>query len=121
MSTLIQILRSELRDAEYSEGYAESFLDMAIAMQIRVLREQRGMTQAELAQAIGTAQPAIARLEDVNYGAFTVNTLKKLAHAFHLRLKVSFEEYGSLPAEVGHLTRAELQRVPREQDTALTV
>jgi len=41
-------LRMELRDKEYSEGYAESFLNSYIATQIKVIREQREMTQAEL-------------------------------------------------------------------------
>lgn len=72
----------DFSDAEYLYAYVEDFLNTKIATQIRVLREQRKLTQEELAKKIGTKQPGIARLENVNYSAWKIETLKKLARAF---------------------------------------
>jgi len=119
MSGISKALRSELRDPEYSEGYAESFLNSYIATQIKVIREQRKLTQADVAKEMGTTQTAISRIENVNYPAWNIKTLKKLARAFHVRLRVSFETYGTLPWEVDHFTREALQRAPREEDPGL--
>jgi len=119
MSATAEALRDELKDAEYSQGYAESFLDSFLATQIKVLREQNGWTQEMLAERIGTKQGAVSRIEDVNYSKWNVSTLKKLARAFRLRLKVSFETYGSLLAEVEDFSRSSLQRQPREKDAIL--
>jgi transcriptional regulator with XRE-family HTH domain len=112
-------LRINLRDKEYAEGYAESFLNSYIATQIKVIREQRGMTQAELGSQIGTTQAGVSRYEDVNYSSWSLRTLMKLARAFDVRLRVSFEPYGTLPDEVIRFDRARLQVVEREKDSGL--
>jgi transcriptional regulator with XRE-family HTH domain len=112
-------LKSELRDPEFSEGYAESFLNSFIATQIKVIREQRNMKQADLAREVGTTQTAISRIENVNYSSWNIKTLKRLARAFRVRLRVSFETYGTLPDEVGTFTQESLQRAERENDPGL--
>ena len=119
MSVITEALRDELKDPEYSEGYAESFLNAWIATQIKVLREQHGLKQGELAKMVGTKQTGISRIESVNYSAWNIRTLKKLARAFNVRLKVSFETYGSLLDEVEAFSREALQRAPREKDPVL--
>jgi len=119
MSDIANALRHELRDPEYSEGYAESFLNSYIATQIKVLREQRQLSQPQLGALIGTSQPGISRIENVNYSSWNIGTLKKLARAFNVRLKVSFEPYGTLPDDVESFSRASLQRPPREKDPGL--
>lgn len=112
-------LRENLRDREYAEEYAKAFLNAYIATQIKVIREQRGMTQATLGREVGTTQTGISRYEDVNYSSWSLRTLQKLAHAFDVRLRVSFEPYGTLPDEVVRFDRARLQTVEREKDAAL--
>jgi transcriptional regulator with XRE-family HTH domain len=112
-------LRLDLLQPEFSEGYAESFLDAWIATQIKVLREQEEMTQTELAKRVGTRQTVISRYENVNYSSWSLKTLKKLARAFRVRLRVSFETYGSLIPEIENFSRASLARVPRERDPEL--
>jgi len=112
-------LRENLQDADYSEGYAEEFLNAYIATQIKVIREQRIMTQAELGELIGTTQAGVSRYENVNYPSWSIKSLKKIARALRVRLKVSFETYGSLPEEVVSFTRESLERVDREHDPDL--
>lgn len=112
-------LRRKLQDAEYSEGYAEEFLNAYIATQIKVIREQRVMTQAELGKLIGTTQAGVSRIENVNYSSWSIQSLKKVARALDVRLKVSFETFGSLPDEVVAFSRENLERVAREDDPDL--
>lgn len=112
-------LRRNLQDAEYSEGYAEEFLNAYIATQIKVIREQREMTQAELGKLIGTTQAGVSRYENVNYPSWSIQSLKKVARALRVRLKVSFETFGSLPDEVIRFRRESLERVDREHDPSL--
>ena len=120
MTDIKKSLRKELLDKEYAQGYAESFFNAFLAAQIKILREQRGMTQAALAVAIGTTQTGISRFENVNYSSWSIRTLIKLARAFDVRLKVSFETFGSLPDEVIHFQRENLERVEREKDPYLS-
>jgi transcriptional regulator with XRE-family HTH domain len=119
MGAISETLRQDLRQPEFSEGYAESFQDAYVATQIKVLREQNKWTQAALAKELGTTQTVISRIENVNYSAWNIRTLKKLARAFRVRLKVSFETYGSLIHDVDSFSREDLQRAPRESDPEL--
>ena len=113
-------LRKNLCDREYAEEYAESYLNARVATQIKVIREQRGMTQAELGTRIGTTQAGVSRYEDVNYSSWSLRTLAKLARAFDVRLRVSFEPYGTLPDEVIRFDRNSLETVERERDPGVT-
>jgi transcriptional regulator with XRE-family HTH domain len=113
---LIERLRDPFSDEEYRNAYAESFLNSWVAAQIKVLREAYPMTQVELAEKIGTQQSGIARLENVNYSAWKVETLRKLARALNVRLRITFEEWGTLPHDVGNFKREVLIRRPFNQD-----
>jgi hypothetical protein len=55
----------------------------------------------------------------VNYSSWSIRTLIKLARAFELRLKVSFEPFGTLPGEVIGFRREALERVKRSEDMGL--
>jgi transcriptional regulator with XRE-family HTH domain len=101
----------EFEDKDYRESYAEDYLHSFIAMQFRAVREQRDMTQAELAQAIHTKQTAISRLESVNNRSRNLNLLQKAAFALGCRLRVSLETFGSLIDDEGpRFSREMLQR-----------
>ncbi len=95
MTELIDRLREEFQDKEYRHAYADEFLNSWIATQVKVLREQRGWTQEELASEVGMKQSRISLLENVHYSAWSLNTLKRLAQAFDTILKVSFETFGT--------------------------
>jgi transcriptional regulator with XRE-family HTH domain len=114
--TTTERLRKSFKDREYADAYARSALNAYIATQIKVIREQRGWTQGKLADEAEMKQPRIAVMEDVDYSSWSISTLWRLAQAFHLRLKVSFEEFGSLPQEIGDFDRQSLERLPLEED-----
>ena len=106
----------EFQDKEYREAYADEFLNTYVASQIRVIREERGMTQKQLAEAIGTHQAGISRIENVSYSGWSINTLKKLAHAFDCRLYISFETYASLFTSKANFKREALRRLGFKDD-----
>lgn len=80
-------------DTDYRQAAMESTVENLIAWQVRVNREEREMTQAELAALMGTGQPAISKLEDTQGGDVLLSTLFKAAHAFDCALLVRFVEY----------------------------
>jgi transcriptional regulator with XRE-family HTH domain len=116
VSDLINQFRQSFKDEEYRYAYAESFMNSYVAAQIKILREKNYPTQQALADEIGTKQAGISRLENVNYSSWKVETLRKLARAFGVRLKISFEEFGSLPREVDDFKRESLMREPFDSD-----
>jgi transcriptional regulator with XRE-family HTH domain len=103
---------------EYRYAYAEEHLNTTIALQIKALREQRGMKQADLAAKIGTKQPGIARLENINYSRWNTETLKRVARALGVRLKITFETFGTLLDEDATFSREALERNIFEEDPA---
>ena len=94
----------------------EEFSNMAIAAQIKVLREQRGLTQKQLAADTKMKQEKISVLEDVDYDAWTIKTLRKLARAFDLNLKVSFEKFSNGILDASNISSKSLERASRNQD-----
>ena len=66
------------------------------AYQIACLRIERGLTQAQLAELVGTKQPSIARLER-GQSTPSIEFLSRIAVALGMRLEVRF-----VPAEAAH-------------------
>lgn len=104
------------QDKDFRESYADDFLNTHIASQIRAIREQRELTQEELAELVGTKQTGISRIENVNYSGWNIKTLKKIAFALDGRLHVSIETFGSLLEEGSSLSRGALKRPSFEED-----
>jgi ribosome-binding protein aMBF1 (putative translation factor) len=69
-------------------GYEKAGRAIRLAMEIRALREARGLSQRELAERVGTTQSAIARLEGGNISP-SLPTLDKIAEALEAELSVS--------------------------------
>lgn len=109
-------LMKKLGDHEYRHAYADEHLNLTVSTQIKVLREQRKMNQGELAEAIGTKQAGVSRLESVDYSKWSISTLRKIAKAFDVRLKVTFEEFGTLWQEVVSSDRRSLERAKFQDD-----
>lgn len=117
MSRLGDRLKKDLKkDKEYRHGYADEFLNESIATQIKVLREQRGWTQGQLAEEAKMKQSRISVLENVSYEARSLSTLKRLAEAFDLTLRVSFESFGSRLIDIERFSRESLERFTFEKD-----
>lgn len=89
-------LREEFQDYEARHDYADLHLDSSIALQIKALRLQRGWTQKELASRAEMHQSQVSEMEQVTHSSWTLETLKRVARAFDLSLKLSFESFGTL-------------------------
>jgi transcriptional regulator with XRE-family HTH domain len=109
-------LKRQLRNKEFRHAYADEQLNLSISTQIKVIREKQKMKQAELAHKIGTKQAGISRIESANYDGWSIALLRRLAEAFDLRLRVSFEEFGALWQEVDTFSRESLERRQFDED-----
>lgn len=116
MSVSREQLIEELRSREYREAYAESFLNHRLTTQIRVIRDQRGWTQKDLAKRIGKHQPGLSRIEDSQYGKWNAATLREVAAALDTWLDVRLESYGKLPEEALAVSPEALQRPTFAED-----
>jgi len=109
-------LKQSFRDKDYRHGYVDEFLNACIATQIKVLREQRGWSQKELACQAEMKQPRISVMENVNYSSWSIKILRKLAEAFDLTLRVSFESFSTRVADIDKFSRKNLERCSFEDD-----
>lgn len=85
-----KIFRKMKKDKEVREAYVEAEIVSSLAHQIRAMRIDRKLSQADLAKKMKTTQAAISRLEDPSYGQLSLQTLFKLSHAFDTGLRVEF-------------------------------
>ncbi len=82
-----------LSDKEAAYEFLREYSGLAIADAIRSIRDAHDLTQADLAQMLGTTQSAVARLEDEEYRNYSLSTLTRIAETFNLWPTVKFEQY----------------------------
>ena len=83
-------LNEQLKDPVVRKAYEEEGVFVELAVQITRLREQKGLSQQELARRLHTSQQTISRLESPHNGSLSLRTLIKLAHTLGKELKVQF-------------------------------
>ena len=83
-------LKEQLKDPAVREAYEEEGLFVELAIQVAHLRQQRRLTQQELAKRLHTSQQTISRLESPRNGSLSLRTLVKLAHALGKEVKIQF-------------------------------
>lgn len=105
----------------YRDAYVSQHIKRGLATQIRGMREDRDWTQAELAAKLETKQPAIARLEDEDYGQYSLQTLTNVASAFDVALMVRFVPFSEMLRYTTNLTPDHFAPVDFERDAALCV
>lgn len=72
------------------EKYMKQF---QIGQQIYDLRQAAGLTQAELADMIGTTHSVISRLEDADYEGHSLKMLQRIASCLNKSLVVRIEDH----------------------------
>ena len=82
-------LAEQLKNPQVQKHYDEYGKQLEIAYQILQLRKKEGISQAELAEKIGTTQSNVARME-AGQQNFTTDTLQKIALALKRDLKIEF-------------------------------
>jgi transcriptional regulator with XRE-family HTH domain len=118
MNEIVERLKTEFQDEDYRYAYDEEFSNSRMATQIKVIREQRKLKQAELADLAEMKQSRISALEDINYNSWSISTLRRLAKALGVRLVFGFEGWGELLPEIEGFGRKSLEKPKFEDDPA---
>ena len=90
-TSLDEVLRESHKNKEAKRLYNEYGRQLEIAYQILQLRKAKKISQAELAQKIGSTQSNVARLEGGSQN-FTIKLLDKVANALDVKLIVEFSQ-----------------------------
>ena len=86
-----EVLKKKLmKDPAFKKAYEDSELEFSITCQIIEKRLEKGLTQKQLAEKMGTMQPALARFESGRYNP-SLAFLKKLSEALGTKLEIKFK------------------------------
>jgi transcriptional regulator with XRE-family HTH domain len=97
-STLKQLKDRALARADVRAAYEELEDEFSFLTQILTARASAGLTQAQVAQRIGTTQSAVARLESgAHKHSPSIATLQRYARALGYRLDVRLIKDGERP------------------------
>ncbi|MTE02132.1 helix-turn-helix domain-containing protein [Paracoccus sp. YIM 132242] len=89
MTRLADLKQRLMENPEVREEYAKADAEFALIEAMITARREAKMTQAELAEKIGTTQSAIARLEAGRVSP-SISTLRRYAEATGHQLRVGF-------------------------------
>jgi DNA-binding XRE family transcriptional regulator len=82
-------VKNKQKDIEFTQLFDMEQERLKLARKVRLLREKQNLTQAELAEMIGTKQPSIARLENGHYWP-RIDVLEKISLALGKLLEIRF-------------------------------
>ena len=88
------------QSATYRKTFARTLHQVDLALLVREMREEAGLTQTELAGKTGTTQSVIARLEDAEYRGHSLSMLERIAAACGVNLKLHAEKKPHFDREV---------------------
>ncbi len=83
-----------LDDSDVKKAYDDLEEEFSLASEIIQLRKDKKMTQKELADQIGTSQPAVARLESGSYTKLSLSFLKRVAEALDAVPEIHLKKKG---------------------------
>lgn len=104
----MKTLRKELADKEYRDAFVEAHIRTGIAIQTRVIREQRGLSQLALADLMNTKQSVISRIEN-EVGNISTTTLLSVARALDVSLFIRFISLDKLLDETSDLSQKAME------------
>jgi DNA-binding XRE family transcriptional regulator len=87
-----QWLNKRLKNPDFRKAYEQVDEDpfINVALQIIRLREEKHLTQSQLAKKVKTSQQAIARMESLRYRGYTLDSVHRIAKAFHKKVSIRF-------------------------------
>lgn len=88
------------KSAAYRKTFARTLQQVDLALLVREMREDAGLTQTQLARKVGTTQSVIARLEDAEYTGHSLTMLERIAAACGVALKLHAEKKPDFAREV---------------------
>jgi len=87
-----EFLKKSLKNPRIKSEYDRLQPEFALIESVIKARKDRSLTQAQLAEKIGTKQSVISRLE-IGKANPSVSFLKKLAQALHTNLEIHFTPF----------------------------
>ena len=87
---------------ERQASLQEERINARVARIIFDLRQEAGLSQAELAAKIGTTQSVISRLEDSDYEGHSLSIFSRIADALNQRIEISVVPRTTTPPNSGH-------------------
>jgi len=88
--SLEDVIKRRGKDREFKTLLDKARLRVAIARQIKIAREEAGLSQSELAYALGISQPMIGRLEGLKDNRLpSIELLAKIASITRKKLIVN--------------------------------
>jgi len=97
------------KDPELAEIVQAEFDKRQLARELRILREGKRLSQQELADLVGTGQPAIARIES-GRTIPKLDVIARIAHALGFELAVTFKKMTPKAAARGARVRPSKSR-----------
>lgn len=87
-SDVLEYIEARARkEPAFREALQDASEQIEFARYLRQIREKRGISQTQLAEMIGTKQPAIARLESGSVVP-RIELLQRLAKALSMKLEI---------------------------------
>lgn len=119
MSDRRKHLKALKKSKAYRDAYMAEQVRAGIAFQIKALRDQLGMTQAEFAALIGTTQDAISsRYENPEYDTISLKKLIQIGEALGIALVVRFVDYNKFLETYEDVTPDALRVTPIDELSA---
>jgi len=112
-------IAASLQDKEGRDLFVAEEIDTGLSFQIRAMRLARHWSQLELGRRIGMTQEGISRLENPDYGKFTLSTLKRLASAFDVALMVRFAPFSQIVDRTVELSPEDITVPDFDHDSGL--
>lgn len=88
------------KSVTYRKTFEHTLQQIDLALLVREVRKDAGLTQAELAKKASTTQSVIARLEDAEYTGHSLTMLERIATACGVALKLHGEKKPNFDREV---------------------
>jgi DNA-binding XRE family transcriptional regulator len=89
------LLNRQLKNPQFRKEYEAHQGEFTLAKEIIALRIKNRLTQRQLAQQIGTSQPAIARLESGSYHNISLSFLRRIANALGVVPEIHLRKRGA--------------------------
>lgn len=119
MPSIYSQMFKKFKEKRYRDAFLASQIRRMIPKQVRAIREAQEMTQQQLADAAGTTQTVISRIEKGSgSGNLTIKSLLNLASALDVALVIRFEPIDRFIGWTEHLSSEDI--APRQSQVILT-
>lgn len=99
-SNAVEILNQMAGDSlELKQLTEEARVNANVAQLIYEARQKAGLSQAELAERIGSKQGVISRLEDADYDGHSLTMLRRIAAALGKQVSIHFSDVSKVRAK----------------------